>query len=248
MTRYVVLSLLALLLAAAAVTGVNAANPSALWDIVHGRCVPDQMQHHDPKPCAAVNLAGGYALLKDLVGNTQFLLIPTARVTGIEDKAILAPRAPNYFAEAWGARHAVEKRAGHALPREDFALAINSIYGRTQNQLHIHIDCIRPSVRAALARYAAEIGPHWSRFPVALSGHTYRALRIARAHLGRINPFALLARHVPPADMRLHTLVLAGDRFDGRPGFVLLDGTADLATGNRGSGEELEDHSCAVAR
>jgi CDP-diacylglycerol pyrophosphatase len=249
MSRIIHLLPLALLLVVvAAVTQVYAANPSALWHIVHGRCVPDQTRHHDPAPCTVVNLSGGYAVLKDLVGKTQFLLIPTARVSGIEDKAILAPNAPNYFADAWQVRHEVDKRAGHDLPRQDFALAINSIYGRTQNQLHIHIDCIRPDVRAALALHAAEIGPHWSRFPVKLSGHTYRAMRIAQARLDAINPFRLLAADVPPADMRLHTLVLAGALFDGRPGFVLLDGIANLAVGNRGSGEELEDHSCVVAR
>jgi CDP-diacylglycerol pyrophosphatase len=246
MIRHAPRLLLALLLAA--IAPAAHADPSALWHIVHGRCVPDQTQHHTPAPCTAVDLAGGYAVLKDLVGNTQFLLIPTARVSGIEDKAILAPNAPNYFADAWQARHDVDQRAGHALPREDFALAINSVYGRTQNQLHIHVDCIQPDVRAALAQHAAVIGPTWSRFPVPLAGHDYRAMRITQADLGSINPFQLLAATVPQAEMRLHTLVLAGANFNGQPGFILLDGQADLAAGNYGSGEELEDHGCAVAR
>lgn len=226
---------------------VRAADPSALWHIVHDRCVPDQVQHQDPAPCTAVHLAGGYVLLKDIVGKTQFLLLPTARITGIEDSKILAPHAPNYFADAWKARHDVDQRAGHVLPREDFALAINSVYGRTQNQLHIHIDCIRPGVRAALAQHAAALGSEWRDFPVRLAGHSYRAMRISQAELGDINPFERLAASVPQAEMRLHTLVLAGAIFDGKPGFILLDGRADLAAGDRGSGEELEDHTCAVS-
>jgi CDP-diacylglycerol pyrophosphatase len=28
------------------------AHGEALWAIVHGKCVPDQMQHGDPAPCA----------------------------------------------------------------------------------------------------------------------------------------------------------------------------------------------------
>lgn len=247
MTRHASRLFLALLLAVAA-PSLFAADPSALWHIVHDRCVPDQTQHRDPAPCTAVNLAGGYVVLKDIVGETQFLLMPTLRISGIEDRAILAADAPNYFADAWQARHDVDQRAGHDLPREDFALAINSVYGRTQDQLHIHIDCIRPDVRLALAQHAATVSDDWTVFPVPLAGHPYRAIRITGADLGNTNPFRLLAATVPQADMGRHTLVLAGATFDGRPGFILLDGKADLATGNRGSGEELEDHACAVAR
>lgn len=227
----------------------RAADPSALWHIVHDRCVPDEQDRQDPAPCAAVDPAHGYAVLKDIVGNTQFLLIPTARVGGIEDKAILAPDAPNYWDAAWQARRLVEQRAGHALPRDDIALAINSVSGRTQDQLHIHVDCIRPDVRAALAQHQAEIGPQWTEFPVPLAGHQYRAMRLSGADLGGTNPFRLLAAGVPQAEMAEHTLVLAGASFaPGQPGFFLLDDRADLAAGDRGSGESLQDHDCALAR
>ena len=48
--------------------------------------------------------------------------------------------------------------------------------------------------------------------------------------------------------MGMHTLVLVGETFaDGSNGFVLLDDHADLLAGDRASGEELQDHSCAVA-
>jgi CDP-diacylglycerol pyrophosphatase len=53
----------------------QAANPNALWDIVHGKCVPDELQHSNPWPCAKVDLArgvgGGFAILKDLNGATS---------------------------------------------------------------------------------------------------------------------------------------------------------------------------------
>ena len=81
-------SLLAIL-GPVACTPVAAADPNALWNIVNGQCVPDQSNNGDPAPCALVDLDGGeprgYAVLKDLVGATQFLLIPTERVTGIEE-------------------------------------------------------------------------------------------------------------------------------------------------------------------
>ena len=48
--------------------------------------------------------------------------------------------------------------------------------------------------------------------------------------------------------MGMYTLVLVGETFaDGSIGFVLLDDRADPAAGDRASGEDLQDHSCAVA-
>ncbi|HUZ73096.1 MAG TPA: CDP-diacylglycerol diphosphatase [Stellaceae bacterium] len=230
------------------------ADPSALWQIVHYLCVPDQQRHGNPAPCARVELrrgvARGHVVLKDINGTTQYLLLPTARVSGIESPLLLAPDAPNYFAAAWRARSFVEAAVRHPLPRDDISLAVNSVTGRTQNQLHIHIDCIRADVRAALRRRAAAIGPHWAPLGELLQGHRYRALRVAQPELGGVNPFVALADDLahPQATMGSETLVVAGMMWgDGTPGFVLLAHRADPAAGDGGSGEELQDHGCAVA-
>jgi len=223
-----------------------AADPSALWHVVNGQCVPDQLRKHDPAPCAGVDLQQGYAVLKDLTGEYQFLLIPTARVSGIDDPAILAANAPNYWQAAWQSRRFLEQRAGHAVPRDILSLAINSAAGRSQDQLHIHIDCISPGVRTALAQHLDVIGPHWSAFPVPLAGQDYRAMRIAQTDLHGLDPFRLLAGTVPADQMRWHTLVVAGAMFGDQPGFILLDGQAGPGTGDRGHGEALQDHSCTL--
>jgi CDP-diacylglycerol pyrophosphatase len=224
------------------------ADPNVLWQIVHGQCVPDEQQHGDPKPCAAVDLGGGFAVLKDINGATQFLLIPTTEVGGIESRALLEPLAPNYFADAWQARSFVEKALGHAMPRDMLSLAINSEQGRTQDQLHIHIDCIRADVRDTLLRDRAKIGWRWAMLDDPLAGHHYRAMRVAGPTLFGHNPFKLLAWGVPGAraDMGRHTLVVVGMQFGRVPGFVILDDQADLAHGDWGSGEELQDHACAL--
>lgn len=246
--RRLVSTALFAVLAASGALAARASDPSALWHIVHGRCVPHFEQDNTAQPCELVDPGGGYAILKDLVGATQFLLIPTARVSGIEDPAILAPGSPNYWQEAWQARRFVEHRIGHAMPRDTMSLAINSAYGRTQDQLHIHIDCIRADVRRALAADQAAIGPHWSAFPVPLAGEHYRAMRIVQP-LASVDPFRVLARDVPQRDMGRHTLVLVGAGFSGPgPGFVLLDGRVDAAAGDRAAGESLQDHKCALAR
>jgi CDP-diacylglycerol pyrophosphatase len=102
-----------------AVSGTAHADPDALWTIVHDRCVPDRQHYGDPAPCAWVNLSSGkqngYAVLKDIAGTTQYLLIPTARITGIESPAILAPDATNYFAAAWRVRYPVLDFSPHRV-------------------------------------------------------------------------------------------------------------------------------------
>lgn len=231
------------------------ADPLALWRIVHDQCVAHFIASHDPAPCQAVAIEDGQdqgtAILKDLVGATQFLLIPTRRLTGIEDPALLAPGAANYFAVAWRAIGLVRERAHADLPRNDLSLAINAMTGRSQDQLHIHLDCVRADVRDALRRQAGGLGATWAPFPEALDGHRYLALRIDGNGLDGANPFALLAAGVPGAanEMGRHTLVVVGMIFaGGTPGFAVLDDRADPLHGDLGNGESLQDHDCALAR
>jgi len=230
------------------ISAAQAADPSAIWNIENGKCVPHMRESHDPAPCSIVDLDVGYVVLKDIAGATQFLLMPTARIGGIESPEVLAPDAPNYWAQAWRARALTEERAGKPLPREALSLAVNSPFGRTQNQLHIHIDCVRRDVRDALAAHRDAIGEYWADFPVPLAGQNWRAFRVSGENLGTVNPFRLLASGEPVVDMARHTLAVVGMMWgDQQPGFVLLDGTVDLSAGNRGSAEILQDHDCALA-
>lgn len=232
----------------------HAEDPDRLWQIVHNECVPNQEQRSDPAPCALVDLKEGvergHVILKDAFGNTQYLLIPTARVTGIESPDLLLPNAPNYFADAWRARSYVEKAVRRTLPRAAIGLAINSALSRSQNQLHVHIDCIRVDVQAALQRGLSAIGDNWALVPEPLAGHGYRARRVLAEDLDGADPFVLLADGIPDARaaMGAQTLVVVGAQFaNAKPGFVILDAQADSGRGELTKGEALLDHSCAVA-
>lgn len=229
----------------------RAADPDALWRIVHDRCVPDEQQNGRPDPCLAVDLNGGvekgYVVLKDLIGATQLLVMPTAKITGIEDPAVLAPDATNYFADAWATVPRLEALAQRSLPRDAISLAVNSAAGRTQNQLHIHIDCIDAGVRDALRQHVGEIGEHWAPLGVTLAGHPYRAMRVAGENLDGVNPFRLLSQGVPgaAADMGDQTLAVVGAVLpDGRAGFILLANHVDPDSGDHAGAEELQDHTC----
>lgn len=224
---------------------------NVLWTIAHDKCVPDEIQNHDPAPCAVVDLtdgdADGYVLLKDIRGIAQHLLIPSRRITGIEAPEVLDPDLPNYWAAAWSHRDLLGKRLGHDLAWDMVGLAINSQAARSQDQMHIHMDCLRPDVRDALAQHAAEIGPSWTKLSFDLAGTNYYARRLAAADLSTQDPFKLLANGLDGARaaMGKQTLAMIGTKSSGDD-FVLLatPGAGDAA---RAHSEDVLDHSCAVA-
>jgi CDP-diacylglycerol pyrophosphatase len=228
------------------------ADPNALWRIVHGECVPHMDAGLGPKPCERVDLDGGVergvAILKDLVGVSQMLAIPTRRITGIEDPQMLAPNAPPVFAVAWGAKSLVEERLHRTLPREAVGLAINSKWARSQEQLHVHVDCLAIPVMKALAEYASALDSQWRAMTVPLQGRVYFARRVDSADLADVAPLKLFADGLEGAraHMGAYSLAAAGATFDGKPGFVLLADQSSLEGG--GHAEDLQDHDCAIAR
>ncbi len=249
---------LVVLLIAGAMFAARAADPSAIWRIVHDKCVPDQQANGKPAPCALVDLFGGeangVAILKDLNGIAQYLAIPTRRVAGMESPEILDPASPNTWRAAWAARSflnaslALNGRLSQELPRDAIGLAINAASRRSQDQLHIHVDCVAPGVRAALGAYRDRLGADWHVLPFLLAGRRYWARRLDSEDLADAAPFGLLAEGVAGAkdDMAQETLVAIGATFEpAHPGFILLADHAD--PGGGGHGEDLLDAACKIA-
>jgi CDP-diacylglycerol pyrophosphatase len=227
---------------------------NALWEVVHSVCVPGQSLRHDPNPCLQVDLTGGvengFAILRDPRGGTQFLLIPTTRISGIESPTVRGPKATNYFANAWEARTHISDSLHLTLPRDDIGLAINSVVSRSQDQLHIHFSCIRADVWETLHEHEGNIGNTWAPFNVSLVGHRYIAMWVSGEHLSPHNPFRLLAEGLPDAtrDMGNRTLVVIGlTRTDGTKGFVILVGQVNKERSDLANGEELLDNACHIA-
>jgi CDP-diacylglycerol pyrophosphatase len=112
--------------------------------------------------------------------------------------------------------------------------------------LHIHFDCVRADVKAALEAGQDDIGAAWTRMRLPPFGLSYRVRRLSGAELAPRNPFALLAHGVPEAadDMGDFALAVIATTFShGDPGFFLV---ADDSP--RAFGEGLLDHGCAVLR
>jgi CDP-diacylglycerol pyrophosphatase len=226
----------------------------ALWNIVHGKCVVDQTTHNAPAPCEYVDLSGGedsgVAILKDLNGVAQVLAIPTRRIEGVESADILDPKSPNYWSAAWAARKYVNAHLGRDLPRNAVAMAINSALRRSQDQFHIHVDCVARDVAEALAAHAEEIGATWAPLSFDLNGRRYLARRVASPDLADVNPFRLLADGVDGAanHMGEETLGVVGATFASGDGFILLADRVETGVAASGHLEDIQDHTCAIAK
>jgi CDP-diacylglycerol pyrophosphatase len=224
-------------------------NPNILWNVVQS-CVAQQKQGHvPPSPCAYVDLKDEVAIIKSPEGRVQYLAVPTVRVTGIEDPQVLTPGLPNYWALAWTA-------AGRVLPsqvtqhRAAVGLAINSVQGRSQNQLHIHISCVRHDIITALYDDRAKIGTSWSQPLIAVGNHQYRVMLVESPSLATADPFMLLLKIAGASQhMGEHTIVVTGATWAGgaKNGFFVLEDSAhDTSHGHDyGHGEELLDENCS---
>lgn len=217
----------------------------ALWAVTNV-CLTDRQITGSAFPCSALDPQRGFAVLR--LGKFHYLLTPTQRVTGIESAPLLAPDAENYFADAWQSRAVLDGGLGQPLPRGIAGMAVNSVAARTQDQLHIHIGCVRPDVIATLAKDEDQITTTWSATPFAVAGKRYSAMRVFGITLDGTNPFQALAAGLSTlgGDMASQTLVVTGATFkDGSEGFYLL---ASLSTPQRPAvGERLLDYQCQAA-
>lgn len=239
-----------LALAAAGCQTLAAADPNALWKIVHFDCAPAARTTGRTGLCASVDLPRHYAILKDRNGIAQHLLIPTERVSGIESPLLLGPGAQNYWADAWAARSFVQKSLDKAhretLADDQLGLEINSAYRRSQEQLHIHIDCMQASANAALARHRTDAPGHW-RWDT-IDGARYRIMRVSGPAFA-FDPFEIVARDNPGPDlMAMQTILVVGAGPSAQDdGWLVLNSATNVEDGT-GSAEGLLDHQCMVAR
>lgn len=224
-----------------------------LWRIVSEQCVP-AAQAGQASRCAEVALSGGIqggdVVFKDRRGALQFLLMPTRQMSGIEDPRLLARDAPPYFQHAWQARRWMDAVRGKPVPREDVSIAINSAWSRSQDQLHLHISCVRADLKAYLRTVEPQIGQQWASLPGGWQGHRYFVRRVVGPTLEGLDPVRDVAASIGGAvdEMGRHAIAVIGTRFaDGHDGFWWLATRVDPWSGWLGGIEgDVQDHDCRV--
>lgn len=217
----------------------------ALWNTVTEKCVPSQQQG-SPAPCLAVNSHTQTALIKDRNGPHHDLLIPTEKISGIESPALQEHSVPAFFAAAWEARKHLSNEAGKTLPDDILVLAVNSRYARTQEQLHIHISCLRPEAYQTLREQGNTLTTDWQPLGEELRGHRYLAKKLTSQDLTRHDPFKELYAYVQRQGDSIDNYGLALTVTpDGEK--VLLANRGVRFGFNRGSTSELIDTQCSLA-
>ncbi|UYW73235.1 CDP-diacylglycerol diphosphatase [Pseudocitrobacter faecalis] len=244
---YLILAIIVIALAAGAAWWKWAGNPNALRNIVLEQCLPNQLQHQQPAPCADVKPDAGYVVFKDRNGPLQYLLMPTYRINGTESPMLLEPYTPKFFWLAWQARSFMSQKYGKEIPDSAVSLAINSRSGRTQNHFHIHISCLRTDVRHQLDTNMAKISTRWLPLPGGLRGNEYLARRVTESEMVKTSPFMMLAEEVPDARDHMGSYALAMVRLSDES-FVLLATQRNLLALNRASAEEIQDHQCDILK
>jgi CDP-diacylglycerol pyrophosphatase len=215
---------------------VVAPRPNSLWSLAQC-CARDLRSNPD---CRYYSKSDKFIILKDNnpKKTAAYLIIPSIKVTGIEDRQIFSPPVVDFWEYGWQqAQRFVEQ------PLADVALAINSVHGRTQNQLHIHIACVLPAVARTLANHSEKIGPDpikALRLDLGPDNHTYRVLKVSNLAAAD-SPFNLVAA-MPGAraDMGDQGIAVVGST---TPGVYYVLDTYPHGP-NLGAAEELLDETC----
>lgn len=215
---------------------IVAPRPNSLWSLA--QCCSRNL--HSNSGCRAFDAADEYIILKDnsRAKPAAYLIIPSIRVIGIDDKQIFMPPVVDFWEYGWQQAQILVKK-----PADTTGLAINSVYGRTQNQLHIHIACVLPAIARSLAAKAGMIGTDPTmpaQFPLGPADHLYRVIKTT-ALTGSESPFDLVAA-MPGArgDMADQSIAVIGSNTPGT--YYVLDTEAHGT--NPGAAEELLDQTC----
>jgi CDP-diacylglycerol pyrophosphatase len=201
-------------------------------------CSNDLASHPD---CREYDPVNRYVIIKDNAPTKPqaFLLIPTGRLTGIDDKGIFKAPFLNLWANAWDQS---ERFPGWGGSRR-IALAINSVERRSQNQLHIHMSCINPRVAEMLDAKSAE-NQNAKSYTIQLppANNTY-SVTLSYDLTDHESPFWLARETDSSVPMARKGVAVTKAKEPGR--YYIL--TTYYNDGKGGGAEELLDERCAAA-
>ncbi|MCW0454336.1 CDP-diacylglycerol diphosphatase [Xanthomonas sacchari] len=219
---------------------------NTLWHLVHRRCEINAWHSGVPVPCRILDPAQGYALLQDERGRAHAWLVPTRRINGAAKLALQRQDTPNYFWLAWRARGVLSDLLGAPVPDTAVAVVVDAQTLPSQNQLHLHIACLRADIREQLAVAGPYWDAHWNGYW--LKGRRYYLRTLSEAELAMRSPFLRVAEELPGASGNLERYGLALTVLqDGRFVLLALPRTLLGRGANLGAARVLQDDDCATA-
>lgn len=228
------------------------ARSDALWMVTQDLCMTNYHYRRDPAPCQQIyqpqGKERGFSILQNPRYKYHFILVPVQAMSGIESIALSRKGRTDYFGYAWLMRYRLMSTWGATVPDDMLGLAINSAFGRSQNQLHIHLTCLREDVRRQLQAERPYIDEQWRPLPDRLLKHTWYARRVMQPAAMGIYPIASVARefHLSSPQLADYGVALVPTTFSGEKGFILLTTRRGWDKGNRASVESLLDKRCEI--
>jgi CDP-diacylglycerol pyrophosphatase len=199
----------------------------ALWQVIRV-CVASSELFGAAFPCRQIDLAvgneRGVAIVQPPLLN-DLIVVPTRKVTGVEDAFLQSLDAPNYFAAAWRTRALLRSPDGREPDWGEVGLVVNPVVGRSQDQLHIHVGCLFPGVQSALANVAPKVPvATWAKLPEVVPHIAFWGTRVAKSTLEGVEPFRLAAEALSDrvTERGKLTLMVAGVRVAGADEFLIL--------------------------
>ncbi|MBL1202103.1 MAG: CDP-diacylglycerol diphosphatase [Nostoc sp. GBBB01] len=217
-----------------------------LWQKVQ-QCVANQQgQPPKPDPCLYVDLNKRYVVANGS-NPVEYLLLPTDKIEGIEDPNISRSNSIPYWQYAWEeARKYVPTKKPQVQYRNQYGLAINSQQARNQDQLHIHMSCIKQSVSMQLETDDNQIpNGNFNNFILTLENNQYNIMKLDNDSLtNNNNPFYLVNRSLASSQkMADQSIAVVGRR---RGGYYILNTESDATKGYKAAAEKLLDEDCST--
>jgi len=221
------------------------ADRNILWKKINEGCVPEYLNKDLYRPCRLVDMNKKIIVYKVDNDKYQYLLLPTDKITGVEDSDLLKIDSPNYLYDAWFARTFLTERLGKPLKERFISLALNSTNARSQDQLHVHISCLSKSANEILTKIPnSNLTEAWSKEKVTIPPYHYFYRKISLNELEKNNLFKSISDKVKQENGSLEYTGVGLVNIN-RDNFILLVGIGTSVFGV--SAESIQDHECGLA-
>ncbi|MFN6537868.1 MAG: CDP-diacylglycerol diphosphatase [Nostoc sp. EkiNYC01] len=217
-----------------------------LWQKVQQCVANEQGQPPKPDPCLYVDLNNRYVVANGS-NPVEYLLMPTDKIEGIEDPNISQSNSIPYWQYAWEeARKYIPSKKSQVQYRNQYGLAINSKQARNQDQLHIHMSCIKQSVTMQLETNDNKIPiGNFNNFILTLENNQYNIMHLDNDSLANNNnPFYLVNQSLGSSQKMADQSIAVVGRRGG--GYYILKTESDTTKGYNAAAEKLLDEDCST--
>ncbi|MGL3234382.1 CDP-diacylglycerol diphosphatase [Pseudomonas aeruginosa] len=128
------------------------------------------------RQCLKIDSNNSYYVFKDRKGEYHNLLVPIQEISGVESGRLYF-NGSNFFYNAWQDRGLL--RLEGVRDETVYALAVNSSYGRSQDQFHIHISCLKPGVHRVLTKKVKNLRGQWEKLFIGKEKQEFNAVKIS---------------------------------------------------------------------